>query len=136
MKKIILSSFIIYLITQQLLFCQNVTLRVDSLVISSVPWNLSPGLFGRSSGDIRGNNVIAVKDSLAINEFISYVQEGLNTTTEIDFYFDPRVVVDVYCGIDFFSVSIDNDQRCRYDNRKVVEGNRLLYRWITKYVPR
>ena len=116
-------------------YSQNLSLHVDSLVISSLPWSLTPGMFGRSDEDIRGNRTIVVKDSLAISEFITCLGDGLNADDGSDYYIDPRVLVDIYCGSSFLSISLDRDHLCRYKNRKTVQNNGPLFRWITKYVP-
>lgn len=135
MKKKIVFSLIVIVMSFPNLYSQNLNLRVDSLVISSLPWNLSPGMFGRSPEEIRGKRIIVVKDSVAISEFLTYVEEGLNAQNGNDTYTDPRVVVDIYCGHSFFSVSIDRDRMCRYDNRKISRPNVALFKWVIKYVP-
>ena len=135
MRKIVVFSFIMLEVGFSNLYGQDLSLRIDSLVISSHPWQLSPGMFGRSEEEIRGNNMIVIKDSVSISEFIKCVEKGLNTSGGTDFYMDPSVVIDIYCGQTFFSVLVDRDQRCRYINQKMVEGNRPLFKWVTKYVP-
>ncbi|GEM_PF-5457125 len=134
MKKYFL-SIVLVLMTLNELYCQSIKFHIDSLVISSVPWILSPGRFGRSSDEIRGQRTIVVKDSISIHEFMLCAEKGLSTIEGTDFYIDPRVVIDIYYENTFISICVDVDQMFRYSNTKVVSVNRPLFKWLMNYVP-
>jgi hypothetical protein len=142
--KIVLLSIYIFLHTINCL-SQNLCLRIDSIKIYSIPWNMrtvvsleDDGVRNFDDSEFKNINlnsikkIKTIKDSSVILEFSKLNLNNPNEEITIN-DIDARMVVDIFINTKIFTLSLDGKRVYRYMGKYYI-FSRELNTWIDSYL--